>query len=67
MGVLVVLGYWVMALFILVLSSRSQDSRPLDDISPLTKNRKKMFIVVIILGILCAPLGADNGLLGILP
>ena len=67
MGVLVVLGYWVMALFILFLSSRSQDSRPLDDISPLTKNRKKMFIVVIILGILCAPLGADNGLLGILP
>jgi len=67
MGVLAVLGYWVMALFILVLSSRSQDSRPLDDISPLTKNRKKMFIVVIILGILCAPLGADNGLLGILP
>ena len=67
MGVLVVLGYWVMALFILFLSSRSQDARPLDDISPLTKNRKKMFIVVIILGILCAPLGADNGLLGILP
>jgi len=62
MGVLALLGYWFMALFILLLSSRSQDARPLDDISPLTKNRKKMFIVVVILGILCAPLPS-----GILP
>jgi len=62
MGVLAVLGYWFMALFILLLSSRSRDARPLDDISPLTKNRKKMFIVVAILGVLCAPLPS-----GILP
>ena len=62
MGVLVVLGYWFMALFILVLSMRSQDAKPLDDISPLTKNRKRMFIVVAILGVLCAPLPS-----GILP
>jgi len=62
MGVLAVLGYWFMALFILLLSTRSRDARPLDDISPLTKNRKKMFIVVAILGVLCAPLPS-----GILP
>jgi len=62
MGVLALLGYWFMALFILLLSARSRDARPLDDISPLTKNRKKMFIVVIILGVLCAPLPS-----GILP
>ena len=62
MGILVVLGYWFMALFILLLSTRSQDAKPLDDISPLTKNRKRMFIVVAILGILCAPLPS-----GILP
>ena len=62
MGVLVALGYWFMAIFILILSTRSQDARPLDDISPLTKNRKRMFIVVAILGILCAPLPS-----GILP
>jgi len=62
MGVLALLGYWFMALFILLLSSRSQDARPLDDISPLTKNRKKMFIVIAILGVLCAPLPS-----GILP
>jgi len=62
MGVLAVLGYWFMALFILLLSTRSQDAKPLDDISPLTSNRKKMFVVVVILGILCAPLPS-----GILP
>ena len=62
MGVLAVLGYWFMALFILVLSTRSRDAKPLDDISPLTKNRKKMFVVVAILGVLCAPLPS-----GILP
>ena len=56
MGVLAALGYWFMALFILVLSSRSQDAKPLDDISPLSKNRKKMFVVIAILGFLCAPL-----------
>ena len=56
MGVLVALGYWFMALFILVLSNRSQDAKPLDDISPLSKNRKKMFVVIAILGFLCAPL-----------
>jgi len=62
MGVLALLGYWFMALFILILSTRSRDAKPLDDISPLTKNRKKLFVVVVILGILCAPLPS-----GILP
>jgi membrane-associated protease RseP (regulator of RpoE activity) len=56
MGILVALGYWFMALFILILDTRSRDARPLDDISPLSKNRKRMFIVVLILGFLCAPL-----------
>ena len=45
-----------MALFILFLSTRSKDARPLDDISPLSKNRKRMFVVVVVLGFLCAPL-----------
>jgi membrane-associated protease RseP (regulator of RpoE activity) len=55
-GLLAVLGYWFMALFILFLSSRSGDMKPLDDISPLSKNRKKLFVVIVILGFLCAPL-----------
>ena len=59
MGVLVLLNYWMMALFILILSSRSKDARPLDDISPLSKNRKIVYIGVIILAILCAPIPAS--------
>ena len=56
MGVLVLLNYWMMAILILILSSRSKDAQPLDDISPLSKNRKLIYIGVIILAILCAPL-----------
>jgi len=56
MGVLVLLGYWVMAILILLLSSRSPGATPLDDISPLSKNRKRLYAVVIALAFLCAPL-----------
>mgnify|MGYP006114811543 FL=1 len=56
MGVLVLLNYWMMAILILILSSRSKDTQPLDDVSPLSLNRKIMYIGVIILAILCAPL-----------
>ena len=59
MGVLVLLNYWMMALFILILSSRSRDAKPLDDVSPLSKNRKLIYIGVIILAILCAPIPAS--------
>jgi len=63
MGILVVLGWWFMALIILMLSTRSRDVHPLDDISPLSKNRKRMFIVVLIIGFLCAtsnPFGSGS-------
>ena len=55
-GILAALGYWIMALFVLMFSSRSLDARPLDDISPLSNKRKKMFVLVIGLAVLCAPL-----------
>ena len=56
MGVLVLLNYWMMAILILILSSRSKDAQPLDDVSPLSRNRKIIYIGVIVLAILCAPL-----------
>lgn len=59
MGVLVLLGYWIMAMFILILSSRNPEAQPLDDISPLSTNRKIAYIGVVILAILCAPLPAS--------
>ncbi len=56
MIVLAALGYYIMALFILLMSSRNQGAMPLDDISPLSSSRKKMYLVVIVLAVLCAPL-----------
>ena len=55
-GVLVLLGYWVMAMFILLLSSRNPSAMPLDDVSPVPKNRKLWYIVIVVLAILCAPI-----------
>ena len=61
MAILVLLDFWMMAILILILSSRSPSANPLDDISPLTKNRKLAYVGIIILAILCAPL--PSGLL----
>ena len=59
MAILVLLGYWLMAMLILVMSTRNPSANPLDDISPLTRNRKIVYIGVIVLAILCAPLPAN--------
>jgi len=61
MAVLVLLDFWLMAILILVMSSRSPSANPLDDISPLSKNRKLAYAGVVVLAILCAPL--PSGLL----
>lgn len=50
------LKLFIMAMFILVLSSRSPSAMPLDDVSPVPKSRKIMYIAVIVLAVLCAPL-----------
>jgi membrane-associated protease RseP (regulator of RpoE activity) len=56
MAILVLLNYWIMAILILVMSSRNPSATPLDDISPLSRNRKIVYIGIIGLAILCAPL-----------
>jgi membrane-associated protease RseP (regulator of RpoE activity) len=56
MAVLVLLNYWLMAILILVMSARSPSASPLDDVSPLSRNRKFSYIGIIVLAILCAPL-----------
>ena len=56
LGILVLLGFWMFALLILALSSRNPSANPLDDISPLTRNRKIAYVGVICLAVLCAPL-----------
>lgn len=56
LGVLVLLGYWFMAMLILILSSKTPSAQPLDDVSPLSTKRKYAYIIVIVLAVLCAPL-----------
>ena len=55
-GILFLLNYQMMAMFILIFSIRNMSAKPLDDVSPLSKNRKILYIAVIIIAILCAPL-----------
>jgi Zn-dependent protease len=55
-SVLFLLRYEMMAIFILLFSMRNMDVRPLDDVSPLSKNRKLAYIAVIAIAVLCAPL-----------
>ncbi len=66
MLVLVLLNYWLMAILILVMSSRSPSASPLDDISPLSRNKKLAYIGIIGLAVLCAPLPTEF-LPGLLP
>ncbi|MCP8319855.1 MAG: site-2 protease family protein [archaeon] len=54
--VLILLGYWLMALLLLVLSMRRMEMKPLDDVTPISKGRKYIFILVIFLAILLAPM-----------
>ena len=58
MAILVLLGYWLMALLILFMSSRNPSASPLDDVSPLSRNRKLAYLGIIVLAVLCAPLPA---------
>jgi membrane-associated protease RseP (regulator of RpoE activity) len=55
-AVLFLLRYEMMAIFILLFSMRNMSATPLDDVSPLSKNRKVLYVAVIIIAILCAPL-----------
>lgn len=55
-GVLFLLRYEMMAIFILLFSMKNMSVQPLDDVSPLSKNRKLLYIAVIVIAVLCAPL-----------
>ena len=55
-GVLTLLNYWIMALLILALSWRSPSATPLDDVSPLPPSRKAVYLGVVALAVVCAPL-----------
>ena len=55
--VLVLLGYWPMALLVILLMSRVAHPGPLDDVSPLEKSRKALFVAALfICGLSAVPL-----------
>ena len=55
-GILASTGYYNLAIIVFALSMRSRDAKPLDDISPLSPKRRKMFPLIMVLAFLCAPL-----------
>ena len=59
LGVLVLLNFWPMAMLIFILSRKNPSASPLDDVSPLSRNRKLAYIGIIVLAVLCAPLPSE--------
>ena len=59
MIILVLLNYWLMAILIFFMSSRNPSASPLDDVSPLSRNRKLAYVGIIVLAVLCAPLPSN--------
>lgn len=55
-GVLFALQYPVMGALVLIMAIRAPENPPLDDVTPLSKGRKVMFLVALALAGLCAPL-----------
>ena len=58
LGVLVLLGYWVMAALIFMLSRRNEGARPADNVTELDVKRKAAYVATLVLAALCAPIPA---------
>ena len=58
LGVLVLLGYWVMAALIFMLSRRNEGARPADNVTELDGKRKVAYVATLVLAALCAPIPA---------
>ncbi|MFQ6010581.1 MAG: site-2 protease family protein [Nitrososphaerales archaeon] len=54
--VFAILGFWIMAILVLMISMRAPDAPPLDDVSPLSKRRRLLFVGSLVLAALCAPI-----------
>ncbi|MCZ6613501.1 MAG: site-2 protease family protein, partial [Thaumarchaeota archaeon] len=54
--VFVILGFIPMAILVLIFSIRAPDAPPLDDVSPISKRRRFLFIGSLALAVLCAPI-----------
>lgn len=55
-GILFALQYPIMGALVLIIALKAPETPPLDDVTPISKGRKFMFIVALALAALCAPL-----------
>jgi Zn-dependent protease len=55
-AILFAIGLYFMALIVLFFSRRSPESAPLDDVTPLSSQRKALFFVALGIAVLCAPI-----------
>jgi Zn-dependent protease len=55
-AILFIIGFYFMALLVLIFSRRSLESAPLDDVTPLSSKRKILFFVALGLAVMCAPI-----------
>jgi hypothetical protein len=55
-GALFLMGFWPMAILVLILSRKIPGNAPLDDVTPLSQRRKIFFFIAVGLAIVIAPI-----------
>jgi len=55
-GALFLMGFWPMAILVLILSQRIPSNTPLDDVTPLSPRRKLLFFITLGIAIVAAPI-----------
>ena len=55
-GALFIMGFWPMAILVLILSQRIPSNTPLDDVTPLSPRRKLLFFITLGIIIVTAPI-----------
>jgi Zn-dependent protease len=55
-GALFLMGFWPMAILVLILSQRMPSNTPLDDVTSLSKKRKMLFFITLGIVIVTAPI-----------
>ncbi len=54
--VMALFGFFLMALLVLFFSQSQMEVKPLDGVSPLSRSRKVVFVLMIVVLVLCAPI-----------
>jgi Zn-dependent protease len=55
-GALFIMGFWPMAILVLILSQRIPSNVPLDDVTPLSPRRRLLFFITLGIAIVTAPI-----------